>query len=287
MHLITAALVFFALLELSSAQCLFLLNDYYTCRYLDFKFTETHKNSLEMYSGRKNTKETSYSTNVPWNHTIIKFDGKLKDQFFSDILAVKNSSQAPMDLFRRLYIELNNCTSEFCRCSKNRAFQFNKYKDFLLNEKYYSYTKELFGNVSSTFRQRSLQEIMSDASSTTMTVGAQPQFDNFAPSLVNYCIRYEFSSLMVGYFKETLDCANKMYEKPNDLKKCFDDNLGDAMEFQKNPKSKTNAQLEGFTRCVFALIKCPPLAKNVFKFHFVSQFPHIILGDIKKYMQNL
>lgn len=256
-----------------SPQCLFLLNDYYSCRYLNFEFGENLKD-IEMYSMKKNTR--SYT---PWNHTEIKFAGNLTNQFYTDILGPKNTSSAAMDLFHSLYTELSNCSTDFCRCSKNRAYAFDRYAFYFMNDAYFNYTKELFTNVTSTLTLRSVKDMLTD-----FAMSAPPRFMDFEPSLVDFCVRYDYSHLMITSYNETAQCDVMVNENRTDMRKCFEDILGDDKKFNNDPASFSKAQLKAFTRCVFDQVKCPLQSKLVFKFHFLAMFPHIIEGDIKKFM---
>lgn len=76
-----------------NAECTQLLDRYYSCKNLNF------------------TNESS---------GYVTLAGKLNDTFYRNTLSKVQSFGSAMNLFRRIYTELNDCKTEICKCAKLR-----------------------------------------------------------------------------------------------------------------------------------------------------------------------
>lgn len=264
--LIGIILAFFAFRQYHF-ECIYLLNEYYSCRYLALKSNE------------------SLTTNSTWPKEFTPYEGQLSDKFWSDMLATKNSSNASMELFKSIYTESANCTNEVCQCSL-RLGDLKKYEAYFLNEDLFDYAKLLFAKFSSRFKQRSVSEIEKSATSE-LFVSEALKFDSFAPTLVQYCKRFDFSGYLIDYYQESYTCALKIREKRADLMKCVDKHLGGNLQFGENLRKHTNEEFRQFFKCVFSKITCHNDVKNVIKLTFLTKFSYIITGDAKKIIELL
>ena len=104
-----------------SSECSQLLFRYYSCKNLNF------------------TKEgpTDLDPNEYFN-----INGVLEDEFFENKLASVRSFGSAMNFFRRIYVELKNCSTEICQCAKKREDGSN-FGSIFTNPSHFSYLKLL------------------------------------------------------------------------------------------------------------------------------------------------
>lgn len=160
-------------------ECFGLVKQYYQCRHLNMT-----KSMSWFYT------EYIPNSNIP-NNTLT-------DAHFKNLTRL--SFDDGMNLIRRIYVETNNCTSEFCNCVNfNHVDLHGYYSMFFRNSTNYAPSKSILGD----FIQKHKSQLLPRED-------LDPLVNSFGydlPSLTDFCINVEWSWLRLHMYDKLDTCV--------------------------------------------------------------------------------
>lgn len=128
-------------------------------------------------------------------------NNRLDDSFFQKLGLENMPLNKAMDLFKQIYMETNNCTSEFCNCVNFQFIDTNdQFSIYFRNETNF----RQFNDIISAFNNK-FSKFMYPIDYFTKLI-----FTYEFPTLTKFCITNEYTSQRLNNYNNTLmSCVNR------------------------------------------------------------------------------
>ena len=165
-----------------NGQCFDLIHQYNQCKHL--KMEKTKRNLSEKYEPKKLERERN----------------KLTDRFYRKLNSSEMNFDKAMKLFRTIYTEINNCTSEFCECVSLGIIDDSKanYSMYFRDKNFFQHSKSIIEAFNKKFESNLLP---------LEYLGYQTEFSSlYIPSLAQFCINHDYSKNRLNYYRNSFTC---------------------------------------------------------------------------------
>ena len=106
-----------------------------------------------------------------------------------------------LQLFRMIYTEINNCTSEFCECVSLGIIDDSKanYSMYFRDKNFFQHSKSIIEAFNKKFESNLL---------SFRDLENQKEFSSlYSPSLAQFCINHDYSKNRLNYYRNSFKCA--------------------------------------------------------------------------------
>ena len=161
-----------------NGRCADLIHQYYKCRYQKIV--------------KNNQSDSFVSNNEP------------TDEFYKNLTSKEMNLDRAMKLFRKIYIETDNCKREFCACANEGVDRYNAYySKYFRNETVFPHAK----NIIEAFIKKFESNLLPFNDLTNEWEFYEYSKKNLT-SLVQFCINNDYSRHRFSYYKNKLTCAS-------------------------------------------------------------------------------
>lgn len=181
-------LVFASLTTFIDAQCVDLVHHYYQCKNLKMVDKTTLKNGINFIY------DSFYSYNEIYIPDPSIPNNSFNDSFYKSLKLDEKNFDWAMNIFRDIYIETDNCTSQFCTCMNKTLSLYKNFKPFFRNEKIFHSMKQIIGSYIRKYNSSLL-------SYNEITKKIKNKLYNKLPSLAKFCINYNYHPSRLNYYK--------------------------------------------------------------------------------------
>ena len=183
----------FGQIQLLNGQCFDLIRQYNQCKHLKMEFKKSgYKQVLvpciTMYAIDSQEK---YFVNYTAN-------SDLTDRYYRKLMSKEMNFNKAMKLFRKIYTETDNCTSEFCKCVSLDVIDYHgNYSLFFRNKDVYPHVKRIIEDFNKQFESN-----LKPYSELWYKKEFEPYPNQNLSSLTQFCIKYDYSYNRYGYYSE-------------------------------------------------------------------------------------
>ena len=171
-----------------NGQCYDLIRQYNQCKHLKMEFKKIDYIKKEKYF-------VNYTAN---------FD--LTDRFYRKLMSKEMNFNKAMNLFRKIYTETDNCTSEFCKCVSLGVIDYHgNYSLYFRNKDVFPHVKRIIEDFNKKF-----ESYLKPYSQ--LRYNEKLNSDQNLSSLAQFCIKYDYSYNRYGYYKMDIYGKNFRYE---------------------------------------------------------------------------
>ena len=138
-----------------------------------------------------------------YNQCKTNMDKELSDKFFENLVSEEMNFDKAMDLFRTIYTETYNCTSDFCRCAKV------KINDKKGNYSVFFRQKDLFPHVKNIIESfiKKFKPILLPYDKVMFISIRQANALRFHQGK-EFCIKYDYSKNRLDFYKYKFTCSS-------------------------------------------------------------------------------
>lgn len=165
------------------SQCFDLIHQYNQCKHL--KMEKPKRNLYEKYEPK----------------TLERDRNELTDRFYRKLNSSDMNFDKAMKLFRMIYTEINNCTSEFCECVSLGIIDDSKanYSMYFRDKNFFQHSKSIIEAFNKKFESNLLP---------FRDLEYQNEFSSlYSPSLAQFCINHDYSKNRLNYYRNSFKCA--------------------------------------------------------------------------------
>ena len=213
--ILTLFLLFiFVQIQQLNGQCYDLIRQYNQCKHLKMEFKKSGYMEVEVHNITMYIIEPQEKYFV--NSTA---NSDLTDRYYRKLMSKEMNFNKAMNLFRKIYTETDNCTSDFCKCVSLGVIDYHgNYSLYFRNKDVYPHVKRIIEDFSKQFE--------SDLNPYS-ELWYYEEFELYSyqnlSSLAQFCIKYDYSynryeyynmSIYGKYFRyEDLIVINMMFKK--------------------------------------------------------------------------
>ena len=176
-----------------NCQCYDLIDQYYSCKNLKMVHTTCsfYDTAVPYSSDNNNTGSNCIyepDTSIPNN--------KLTDSFYRKKKLDKMSFNEAMNLFKKIYDEIDGCDTEFCECVQKRSFYPVPYDIYFRDDDTFKDVKKIIKAYNEKYQSRMLpyEEIKYNF----------PQ--GGSKILQKFCAKYDFTNIRLYTYKDVTKC---------------------------------------------------------------------------------
>lgn len=182
-----------------NGECFDLVHQYYQCKHLKMV------NKYAEYGFAFKYKPDS---SVPNN--------ALTDKFYQKLTSNEMNFDKAMNLFRKIYTETNNCSSEFCRCVSQQIVDENgKYSMYFRNETIFPHAKKIIEAFIKKFESKLRN--LKNASEFQYYFNENWKEDIFIntrdpnlKSLAQFCVNHDYTKNRLIYYHNNFSCSSAL-----------------------------------------------------------------------------
>lgn len=140
-----------------------------------------------------------------YNQCKTNMDKELSDKFFENLVSKEMNFDKAMDLFRTIYTETYNCTSDFCRCARVKVNdKKGNYSIFFRQKDLFPHVKIIIESFNKMFRPIRLSH---DSINVLFVSYHQPNTLRFLQG-GEFCIRHDYSANRLDFYKYEFTCSS-------------------------------------------------------------------------------
>ena len=184
--------------------CFDLIRQYNQCKHLKMEF----KKSGYIEFVIDNT--TDYRV-WPQEKYFVNYtaNSDLTDRFYRKLISKEMNFNKAMKLFRKIYTETDNCTSEFCKCVSLGVIDYNgNYSMYFRNKDVYPHVKRIIEDFSKQFESN-----LKPYSELWYFKELEPYLNQNLSSLAQFCIKYDYSYNRYEYYNKSIYGQYFRYKK--------------------------------------------------------------------------
>lgn len=165
-----------------NGQCFDLIRQYNQCKHLKMEFKKGDYIEPEKYF-------VNYTAN-----------SDLTDRFYRKLMSKEMNFNKAMKLFRKIYTETDNCTSEFCKCVSLSVIDYHgNYSLYFRNKDVFPHVKRIIEDFNKQFESnlKSYRELW-------YNTDFEPYSNHNLSSLAQFCIKYDYSYNRYEYYNKNI-----------------------------------------------------------------------------------
>ena len=166
-----------------NGQCYDLIHQYSQCKHLKMS-----KSNYSVYS-------YTFERFTPVSNTS---NNELTDRYYRKLKGM--SFEKAMNLFRKIYTETENCSSEFCQCVSLGVIDlYGKYSMYFRNESIFRHVVKIIGAFHKKFEPKLLSY-----NDLKYSLEFDPYSSQNLSSLAQFCIKYDYSKNRLRYYNNSV-----------------------------------------------------------------------------------
>ena len=185
-----------------NGHCFNLIRQYNQCKHLKMEFKKNGYKHLVVHN------ITEYSIE-PQEKYFVNYtaNSDLTDRFYRKLMSKEMNFNKAMKLFRKIYTETDNCTSEFCKCVSLGVIDYDgHYSLYFRNKDVFPHVKRIIEDFNKKFESNLIPY------SELWYIELYP-YKNLS-SLTQFCFKYDYSYRRYGYYNKSI--YGLLY-RPHDL----------------------------------------------------------------------